>query len=35
MTHEIREKMEYLFKGENSDLRVTDPEWVDITVNFS
>ncbi|MGN0252386.1 MAG: carboxymuconolactone decarboxylase family protein [Oliverpabstia sp.] len=35
MNHEVREKMEYLFKGANRNLKVTDPEWADIAVNFS
>lgn len=35
MNNEDRKRTDYLFKGTNSNLKVTDPDWVDITVNFS
>ncbi|MBO5484571.1 MAG: carboxymuconolactone decarboxylase family protein [Lachnospiraceae bacterium] len=35
MNHEIRKRIEDLFKGVNSNLKATDPEWVDIVANFS
>lgn len=35
MDNEVQKRTSELFKGVNSSLRDTDPEWVDIVVNFS
>lgn len=35
MDNETKEKLKNLFEGVDSNLNVTDPEWVDIIANFS
>lgn len=35
MNEELTKRMSHLFDGAESSLQKTDPEWVDITVNFS
>lgn len=35
MNNETKKRTEHLFKGVNSNLQITDPEWVDIVAEFS
>jgi 4-carboxymuconolactone decarboxylase len=35
MNEETKKRIEKLFKGTESTLGETDPEWIEITMNFS